>query len=224
MVEKKGIKNLIKILVNDQYIKSEKVYNVMLNIDRSDYIDYEPYLDCPQTIGFGATISAPHMHAFALENLKDYLIPGGKVLDVGFGSGYLITAFSKMMDDAGLVVGIEHIPELCEKAYDNIAKSNKDLLDSGKAILIEGDGRKGCDKFSKYNCIHVGAAADSIPEDLVNQLLEGGRMMIPVGKQTETQYICLVDKDNDGKVTTSKVLPVRYIPLTNKEKQLKNYI
>lgn len=192
----------------------------------------------PQPINYQATISAPHMHAYALEYLKDQLISGNRVLDVGYGSGYLYSfqlilifrtvAFSKMMDDKGLVVGIEHIPQLCTLGLANISKSHSNLLDDKKIILIEGDGRLGSKDNAPYNCIHVGAgnlfkfnlAADTIPQNLIDQLAKGGRMMIPVGKEDSDQYIYLVDKDNQGNISKQKLLGVRYVPLTSKENQV----
>jgi protein-L-isoaspartate(D-aspartate) O-methyltransferase len=82
----------------------------MKQVDRADFIANNPYMDSPQSISYNATISAPHMHCHALECLRDYLTPGSHALDVGFGSGYLTVAMSKMMNDSGTVVGIEHIP------------------------------------------------------------------------------------------------------------------
>jgi protein-L-isoaspartate(D-aspartate) O-methyltransferase len=217
------MKKLVNKLVKDNYIQSDKVFNTMLAIDRADFTDLSPYEDCPQSINYAATISAPHMHAYVLEVLKDHLKPGNTVLDVGFGSGYLCAAFSKMMSDSGTVVGIEHIPELVEQGTKNLEKNYSNLLKENKIILITGDGRLGCEKYSKYDCIHVGASADVIHESLVDQLKNNGRLVIPVGKQTETQYINIVDKDEKGKITVTKHLGVRYVPLTSKDKQLNYY-
>ena len=69
----------------------------MLAVDRKDFCSSEPYRDSPQPIGSNATISAPHMHAYALENLKERLHPGSKVLDVGCGSGYLAACMAIMV-------------------------------------------------------------------------------------------------------------------------------
>jgi protein-L-isoaspartate(D-aspartate) O-methyltransferase len=148
-------------------------------------------MDSPQSINYNVTISAPHMHAYCLELLKDHLKEGGKALDVGFGSGYLTVAMSKMMGDKGVAVGIEHIKQLCDFAKENISKNHKNLLDSEKVILIEGDGREGYAKKGPYNCIHVGAAADELPQPLIDQLANGGRLVIPVGSQG-SQYINLI--------------------------------
>lgn len=215
------MKGLLNNLTKNGYVQSQNVYDSLLKVDRAYFTKSDPYDDCPQSINFNATISAPHMHAFALEYLKDYLKPGNKVLDVGSGSGYLCAAFSKMMDDKGLVVGIEHISELYKLGYSNIVSYEKGLLENKIIILEEGDGREGCEKYAKYNCIHVGAAAKEIPKHLIDQLENGGRLMIPVEDSTYNQYINIIDKDLDGKLTINKVLSVRYVPLTSKEKQLK---
>jgi protein-L-isoaspartate(D-aspartate) O-methyltransferase len=85
-----NMKTLLDSLVKDKFIETNKVYNSMLEVDRGDFTDIEcAYFDRPNSIKYKATISAPHMHAFALEYLRDYLQPGNKVLDVGSGSGYL---------------------------------------------------------------------------------------------------------------------------------------
>ena len=108
---------LVDQLVHKGIIKTDKVANVMKAVDRIDFCGdcaNIAYFDCPQSIGYGATISAPHMHAYALEYLKNHFKEGGKVLDVGCGSGYLCAAFLKMMNGTGKVVGIEHIDELVQ--------------------------------------------------------------------------------------------------------------
>ena len=130
---------------------------------------------------------------------------------------------SKMMEDKGTAVGIEHIKELCDFANKNISKHNKDLLDSKKIILINGDGRKGCPEYGPYNCIHVGAAAAQLPQPLIEQLANGGRLVIPVGEQGGNQYIYIIDKDSNGKLTQRKTLGVSYVPLTSVKKQLSFY-
>lgn len=97
----------------------------MKEVDRGDFVldKSTAYRDRPQSIEYGATISAPHMHAYALEWLKDYIKPGGKILDVGSGSGILWALFLQMMEGDGKVVGIEHIDELAQLGIDNLCKS-----------------------------------------------------------------------------------------------------
>ena len=218
-----SMKELCDELVQNGDIKNGNVYQAMIKVDRADFAPNFPYEDSPQSIDYNVTISAPHMHAYCLELLQDHLKEGGKALDIGFGSGYLTVAMSKMMEDKGLVVGIEHIKELCNFAKKNISKNNKDLLDSKKIILINGDGRLGYEELGPYNCIHVGAAADELPEALIRQLANGGRLVIPVGRPGESQYINIIDKDEKGKITIKKEIGVRYVPLTSVEKQLKGF-
>ena len=218
-----SMKDLCDGLKKKGYIQSQSVYNALINVDRVDFAPRAPYEDSPQPINYNVTISAPHMHAYCLELLKDYLKPGGKALDVGFGSGYLTVAMSKMMEDKGTVVGVEHIKELCTFAKENISKHNKKLLDEEKIKLFEYDGRKGYEKLKPYNCIHVGAASEEIPQPLIDQLALGGRLVVPVGKQYEGQYINIIDKDQNGKISTKIELSVRYVPLTDVDKQLHGY-
>lgn len=126
-----------------------------------------------------------------------------------------------MMNDQGLVVGIEHIKEISEKSIKNISKNHKNLLDENKIIIVNDDGIKGCSEYAFYDCIHVGAAAEKVPKALLDQLANGGRMVVPVGKYY--QFIYVIDKDLKGNITSSPELTVRYVPLTSKEKQLNSY-
>jgi len=217
--------NLVDGLIKQGVIKSDEVASVMRSVDRGDFVSSSmSYVDSPQPIGFHATISAPHMHAFALEYLKDHLKTGKKALDVGSGSGYLTVCIAKMMNTPGSVAyGIEHIPELVKTSLENIKNSShKELLSEGRVVILEGDGRLGLKEFAPYDAIHVGAGADKFPQELLDQLAYGGRMLIPVGKFGEQEYL-MIDKDKDGKIHKKTVLNVRYVPLTDKEKQLHGF-
>jgi protein-L-isoaspartate(D-aspartate) O-methyltransferase len=96
------LNKLVDSLVSKGAVFSQKVNHVMRTVDRGDfYHGSGAYDDCPQPIGYNATISAPHMHAYCLEWLSDVLVPGAKVLDVGSGSGYLVAAFFEMIEKKG---------------------------------------------------------------------------------------------------------------------------
>lgn len=82
-----------------------------------------------------------------------------------------------MLGEGGKVYGIEHIDELVKQSKDNIAKHHKHFLDDGSITMVAGDGRKGLAEYAPYDVIHVGAAADTLPEDLVKQLAPGGIMV-----------------------------------------------
>lgn len=238
---------LIQYLVSEGTIKHDRVTKAMKRTDRADFCPYSPYEDCAQPLGFDATISAPHMHAYAVELLLPYLNPGARVLDVGSGSGFLTHIFAHLVCDRdndgagdggnkekGLVVGIEHIQELVELSKHNSRKSQtgRDYLDNGQIMLVAGDGRKGFPEQAPYDAIHVGAAA---PESglgvLIDQLKSPGALFVPVdtglevdesvfGTQTE---VWVVKKDKDGHTTTDKLFDVTYVPLTDEAKQRRMY-
>lgn len=201
-------------------------------MDRAYYSPTNPYQDSPQPIGWGATISAPHMHAHACEHLVDYLYPGSRVLDIGSGSGYLTHVFANLVTDQKLslpdqtdshVIGIDHIQELVNLASTNIQKSldGRKLIESGKVKFIKGDGRLGWKEGGPYDAIHVGAAAASLHSALVEQLNSPGRMFIPVESEggNGQQHIWVVDKASDGTVTKKRVFAVAYVPLTDAPKR-----
>ncbi|VDL76931.1 unnamed protein product [Nippostrongylus brasiliensis] len=213
---------LVRNLEKGQIFTSPRVREAMLAVDRGDFSPRAPYMDQPQGIGWNATISAPHMHAAALEYLKNHLVEGAYALDVGSGSGYLTVCMALMIGENGKVVGIEHIPELVELSKKNTRKHHAELLDTGRVIFVEGDGRKGYPLSHKYDAIHVGAAAETIPPALIEQLAEGGRMLIPVGKESGNQVFLQVDKI-DGNVTQKVIEHVIYVPLTSKAHQLGRY-
>ncbi|XP_063138121.1 protein-L-isoaspartate(D-aspartate) O-methyltransferase isoform X2 [Rattus norvegicus] len=113
---------------------------------------------------FQATISAPHMHAYALELLFDQLHEGAKALDVGSGSGILTACFARMVGHSGKVIGIDHIKELVDDSITNVKKDDPMLLSSGRVRLVVGDGRMGFAEEAPYDAIHVGAAAPVVPQ------------------------------------------------------------
>jgi protein-L-isoaspartate(D-aspartate) O-methyltransferase len=105
-------KSLVKRLITEGVIKNMEVAHVMEQVDRKYYTSKYPYEDTPQPIGFGATISAPHMHAYALEYLYDKLKTAKYALDVGSGTGYLTAAMALITPSDCIVYGIEHVGEL----------------------------------------------------------------------------------------------------------------
>uniref|UniRef100_A0A3Q3JC13 Protein-L-isoaspartate O-methyltransferase n=1 Tax=Monopterus albus TaxID=43700 RepID=A0A3Q3JC13_MONAL len=189
-------------------IHSEKVFDVMMATDRGLYSRDYPYADSPQSIGYKVVISAPHMHAHALELLSDKLTEGASALDVGSGSGYLTACFAKMTGPSGRVVGIEHIDELVQMSIKNVQADDPELLSSGRIRFVVGDGRLGFPDGAPYDAIHVGAAAATVPRALLEQLKAGGRLVLPVGPDGGSQTLEQYER--------SRVI---YVPLTDKRHQ-----
>ena len=225
--------DLIQSLVRQNIIKTERIQAAMLATDRLDFSTDRLYEDAPQPsknllahsiethcylVGYNVTISAPHMHAHALEMLRDRLVPGARVLDVGSGSGYLTACMARLVQPGGKVIGIEHIPELVQLSMKNISKNGRALFESGTLEIVTGDGRLGWPIGGPYDAIHVGAAAPSRPTALIEQLKPGGRLVVPVG--VGNQQMMIYDKSSDGhQVHEHATLGVRYVPLTDKAKQ-----
>ncbi|XP_055681242.1 protein-L-isoaspartate(D-aspartate) O-methyltransferase [Lutzomyia longipalpis] len=212
--------DLVRKLREFNIITGDMVEKAMVDTDRKFYCPHNPYMDAPQGIGCGVTISAPHMHGYALDLLRSHVRPGGRVLDVGSGSGYLTACFARYMkalgdDGSGLVVGIEHQPKLVELSIQNIRNDDPSLLDSGAIKIVQGDGRLGCPEHAPYDAIHVGAAAPDTPTELITQLNNGGRLVVPVGPEQGSQYLEQYDKDSSGTVTKTRLMGVRYVPLTD---------
>lgn len=211
----------------------------MLSVDRKNYVSpsrtESSYDDTPLPIGFGQTISAPHMHAHALEELIPALKNADpkepvKVLDVGCGSGYLSATLGRLLSvmgrtvgDGSRVYGIDCVPQLVQLATHNMKKEDSGLLSSGLVHLEVADGWKGLPKEGPFQAIHVGAGAESLPKDLAIQLASGGRMVIPVETGMGYQSLFRVDRvkgepgldyrDEDFKI--EELFPVRYVPLVH---------
>ena len=120
---------------------------------------------------------------------------------MGSGSGYLTVCMASMVGEKGITVGVEHVEELVEKSKHNTERDGKgEMLQRGQLLFVMGDGRRGWREGGPYNAIHVGAAASEIPTDLVDQLAPGGRMVIPVGEESEDQSLQQVERKEDGRI------------------------
>lgn len=164
-------------------------------------VRHRAYEDSALPIGNGQTISQPSIHARYLELLK--LKGREKVLEVGTGSGYQTVLLSHL---AAQVFSIERIAPLLQSARDTIARAGV-----RNVSLLLGDGTLGWREYSPYDAILVGAAAPSIPQPLVDQLAEGGTLLIPLGGQ-DIQTLAMISKLN-GEVKREDILPVRFVPL-----------
>ncbi len=176
-------------------------------VERHRFVDPElearAYDDRPLPIGFGQTISQPYIVAFMTETIQPK--PGQKVLEIGAGSGYQAAVLAEIVDQ---VYTVEIVPPLAKQA-----KERMKALGYDNVYVREGDGFYGWPEEAPFDAIVVTAAAEYIPPPLIEQLKEGGRMIIPVGSPLRTQHLMLVEK-KDGQVTTRNLMPVRFVPFT----------
>lgn len=144
---------LVDNLLTARLVRTPRVEAAMRRVDRRLFVPSmhaRPYTDCPHTLPCAATISAPHMHAMALEHLEPALQPGATALDVGAGSGYLVACMAVMVGDAGRVVGIEHVPQLADLAKHNLDRW-METVDAAAVDIRTADGRDGApDKVSRF--------------------------------------------------------------------------
>ena len=160
------------------------------------------YEDAPIPIGFGQTASQPSLQAYYLSLLQP--TPDEKVLEIGTGSGYL-TALLALMADR--VYSVERVRELSQRA-----RRALDAMSVTNVALLVGDGTIGWRKYQPFDVIVVSASSPSVPPALVEQLGDGGRMLIPVGAR-ESQELVLVQKS--GFAVTEEVVrgECTFVPL-----------
>jgi protein-L-isoaspartate(D-aspartate) O-methyltransferase len=203
-------KKLVESLKKQGIIKSKEIQNAFLEIPREKFIssifEKHAYLDTPLEIGQGQTISAPHMIAIMCEELD--LKKGQKILEIGTGLGYHAAIVAKIIEPDGCVYTIERHENLAEKAKQNLKNINI------KNVTVEiGDGSEGLVKYAPYDRIYVTCAAPSIPQPLIEQLKDPGKMLIPVGNTICT--LVLVEKNN-GKIKKENHGGCAFVPLIGK--------
>jgi len=207
-------RKLVESLVAEGILKTPEIIRAFLKVPREEFVPPElrdyAYDDRPLPIGYGQTISAPHMVAIMTEELSPRR--GDKVLEIGTGSGYQAAILAEIVKPEGHVWTIERIRELVEFARDNLRRTGYDKY----VTVIHGDGSLGLPEHAPYDRIMVTAAAPSIPENLVKQLKPGGRMVIPVGGRYY-QVLKIVDKDESGNVRVSNSVPCIFVPLVGRK-------
>ena len=200
------MKQLIENLIRKGILKTPKIIDAFYKVDRMDFVleesRYEAYSDRPLSIGFGQTISQPLTVAFMLELLQPQV--GEKILDIGSGSAWQSCLLADIVGRNGKVFAIERIVEIYEFGKENSKKYNFKNL---KFIL--GDGSRGYEKEAPYDKIIVAAAAfEKIPIELKKQLVNAGRLVIPVNNS-----IWLIVKKKNNKYTAKEFPGFAFVPL-----------
>ena len=189
-------------------VLSPKVIEALFKVKRHQFVETaylkHSYKNQPLPISNGQTISQPFIVAIMTELLQ--LKGNEKVLEVGTGSGYQAAVLSLLSKE---VHSIEIIESLATSARQRLM-----LLGYENVTVYHGDGYQGVAEQSPFDAIIVTAAPERIPQPLIQQLNNGGRMIIPVGKQNNVQILTLVTKDLQGVISQTEVLPVRFVPFT----------
>lgn len=192
-------------------IRDPRVLSAMREIPRHEFVPeaqrQEAYDDRPLSIGHGQTISQPYIVAFMTEQLAAK--PTDRVLEVGTGSGYQAAVLARLVAE---VYSIEIVEPLAKRAAADLAR-----LGFNNVKVKAGDGYAGWPEAAPFDAVIVTCAPDHVPEPLIAQLKENGRMIIPVGEEGGVQELYLLEK-RGGAVQKKAVLPVRFVPMTGKRK------
>lgn len=203
-----GRRQMVEEHIIARGIKDPGVLDAMRDVPRHlfvpDGLVDEAYGDYPLPIGHGQTISQPYIVALMTELLR--VQPGQKILEVGTGSGYQAAILGHITTN---VFTIEIVKELADEARERLVK-----FGFPPERVICGDGYAGLPSEQPFDGIIVTAAPDHIPKPLVEQLKPGGRLVLPVGETFGHQELKLIEKQADGKLKESNVIPVRFVPLT----------
>src|SRR5256714_8685596 len=192
-------------------IKDERVLAAMAKVRREEFVPADErgdaYEDGPLPIGFDQTISQPYIVAFMTEQLR--LRPSDRLLEIGSGSGYQAAVLAELVADVYTIEIIEPLAKTAEATLQRLGYEN--------VHLKIGDGYHGWPEEAPFDAIIVTCAPENVPQPLVNQLKDGGRMVIPVGDRF-AQQLYLLEKKN-GQLKESATLPVRFVPMQRESRK-----
>jgi protein-L-isoaspartate(D-aspartate) O-methyltransferase len=187
-------------------VRDSATLHAMMNVPRHEFVPLQwrsyAYDDTPLAIGYDQTISQPYIVALMTELIQPN--KNQRVLEIGTGSGYQAAVLAEIVDS---VFTIEILPQLTETAATRLK-----LLGYRNVNVRCGDGYLGWPEAAPFDAIIVTAAAEHIPQPLIDQLKNGGVMVIPVGSTLYVQSLTLVKK-KDNNIETQTILPVRFVPL-----------
>ena len=192
-------------------IKDERLLAAMARVPREEFVPADErgdaYEDGPLPIGFDQTISQPYIVAFMTEQLR--LKPSDRLLEIGSGSGYQAAVLAELVADVYTIEILEPLAKTAEATLQRLGYKN--------VHLKIGDGYQGWPEQAPFDAIIVTCAPDKVPQPLVDQLKDGGRMVIPVGERL-AQQLYLLEKKN-GQLKESATLPVRFVPMVRPKEE-----
>jgi protein-L-isoaspartate(D-aspartate) O-methyltransferase len=201
---------MVENQIRSRGVSNKAVLAAMTNVPRHTFVpsSYQPqaYEDHPLPIGYGQTISQPYIVAVMTE-LVD-LQPGERVLEIGTGSGYQAAILAEVTDE---VYTIEIIPELAARAAQLFEQLGYDQI-----VAKQADGYWGWEEHGPFDAILVTAAPDHVPQPLVQQLADGGKMVIPIGPPGGYQSLWLFERQGD-QVIRHNWGGVSFVPFTRSE-------
>lgn len=196
---------MVRTQIEARGVTNPAVLRAMRTVPRHELVPHLApelaYQDRPLPIGHGQTISQPYIVAHMTELVRPDSTD--RALEVGTGSGYQAAVLAAIVDS---VYTIEIVPELAERAAEHL-----DRLGYDNVVVRTGDGYAGWEEHAPFDIIVITAAPERIPPPLIEQLAEGGRMVIPVGPQGGLQQLMLVTKEN-GEIHKEQLAPVRFVP------------
>ncbi len=192
-------------------VRNARVIAAMLRVPRHRFVPLEligqAYEDRPLPIGFDQTISQPYIIALMLERVRPK--PDDRALEVGTGCGYLAAVLAELVQ---AVTSIEIVDALAQSAQVRLA-----ALGYSNVMVHTGDGYFGRPDQAPFDVIVGAAAVDHVPVPLIEQLALGGRLILPIGNQS--QHLLMIEKDSRGVLRQSQVTAVRFVPMTGEAKR-----
>jgi len=202
--------NMVRYQIENRGIHNKLVLQSMRTVKRHLFVPEKQikyaYNDNPLTIGYGQTISQPYIVAYMTDIIDPK--PHFKILEIGTGSGYQAAVLAEIVDS---VYTVEIVKELYQSSTHLLRNRGYNNTETKHA-----DGYYGWEEHAPYDAIIVTAAPEFIPPPLLDQLADGGKMIIPVGSPFMVQSLMLVKKDGE-KVTTRNMMAVRFVPFTRSE-------
>jgi len=210
MQNEKEVDYLLERELRPAGITDERVLSAMRKVRREKFIPDSlrdrAYGNYPLPIGENQTISQPYIVALMTQALS--IKSNDKILEIGTGSGYQAAILAEL---ASIVYTIERLETLSNRARTNLYSQGYNNI-----YLIVGDGTKGLEEYAPYDKIMVTAAAPHVPEPLLSQLANGGKLVIPVGNRF-VQDLQLVEKAQNGRIYKSSLGGCRFVPLIGDE-------
>lgn len=191
-------------------ITDASVLGAMRKVQRHLFVPGElrdqAYTDGPLPIGQGQTISQPYIVAYMTQALK--LGSNDRVLEIGTGSGYQAAVLGEVVDSVYTIEIVENLGIMARERLKQLGYTN--------VVVKVGDGYHGWEEKGPFDAIMVTAGAPKIPQPLLDQLKDGGRLIIPLGPNNSIRQLVLARK-KEGKIKTRSLMPVRFVPFTRKQ-------